>query len=1061
MSDGSARTDLPEQVPVQRAELRTFLITDIRGYTSFTAERGDEAAAKLAGKFARVAREVVKAREGIVLELRGDEAVCAFVSPRQALLAAIDFQDRLVEETVADPSLPLPAGIGLDAGEVVPIEGGYRGGALNLAARLCGIAKAGEILASPEVVHLAGKLDSITYVGRGATALKGIAVPVQVMKVVSDAQDHVAQLAPYAPRPFRPTRGHGPRWLPPALAGRRAIALAVAVVLVAVAVPLAISKMGEKGLEALAANSIGVIDPDNGRITSQIAVGLNPAQIAADGNATWVTNEVDNSVSKIDPRTNVELDHTDVGTSPSGIAVGFGAVWVANSLDGTVSRIDPQNDKVVDTFRVGNGPDGIAVGPDAIWVANLLDGAIVKINPARDRVVKTVSVGAGPTDLAVGAGAVWVALYQRNAVAKVDLATELVLPTIAVGNGPNAIDFGESGVWVANSLDDTVSRIAPASSTVIATVQVGSGPNGVAVGSEDVWVTDEYGQSVERIDPSTAAVAQRVVIGNRPEGIALGPSGLYVSVREGGEGHLGGVVTADEPFSIGLDPGKEWAGWAQEYVADGLVAFKKTDGIENELLVPDLATSLPQPTDAGTTYTFELRRGIRYSNGALLRPEDVPYTIERMFRLSSSLLTSGGFLSQIEGARSCLAHSEGCTLSSGIEANEQSYTVTFHLTHPDAAFLYQLALVYLVPTGTPLVPLEGPRFAPGTGPYMIGSYRVGKHDQATVLRLPRNPHFHEWSKAARPNGYPEEIVGLFQSSANQFDAQVDTRAVRAVEKGAADFAPVGGFFPYDPALFQEVNTRFSSLVHRYPQPGTVSLVLDPSRPPFDDIRARKALSYALDRDQIGRLTGSEPWCQFLPSGIPGYEPYCPYTVAGATIGGTSYHGPDLPKAADLVRRSRTRGQSVIVAWTNNGFPIPEVGEYVVSVLNDLGYRARLIWVPPTFQGVSRGNVMGAVGYAYDYPLASEFVPGIAGCSSGYLGSACDASLGQDMVRAKQLENSDLAAGNRLWARIDRRIVDHALLVPIYRYTFTLIVSSRVHNFQSGNGAVLKDQFWVN
>jgi len=143
MSDGSSGADRPDQAPGPRAELRTFLIADIRGYTLFTDQRGDEAAAKLAARFATVTREVVEALEGSVLELRGDEAMCVFISPRQALLAAIDLQDRLVEETMSDPLLPLPAGIGLDVGEVVPVEGGYRGAALNVAARLCGIARGG------------------------------------------------------------------------------------------------------------------------------------------------------------------------------------------------------------------------------------------------------------------------------------------------------------------------------------------------------------------------------------------------------------------------------------------------------------------------------------------------------------------------------------------------------------------------------------------------------------------------------------------------------------------------------------------------------------------------------------------------------------------------------------------------------------------------------------------------------------------------------------------------------------------------------------------------------
>ena len=78
-----------------------------------------------------------------------------FASTREAIRAALDLQQRFVEETLEQPELPLTVGIGLDAGETVQVQRGYRGGALNLAARLCGQARAGEILASREVTHLA------------------------------------------------------------------------------------------------------------------------------------------------------------------------------------------------------------------------------------------------------------------------------------------------------------------------------------------------------------------------------------------------------------------------------------------------------------------------------------------------------------------------------------------------------------------------------------------------------------------------------------------------------------------------------------------------------------------------------------------------------------------------------------------------------------------------------------------------------------------------------------------------------------------------------------------
>jgi len=132
---------------------------------------------------------------GSLVELRGDEALAVFDSARQALRGAADLQERFVGETVADPSLPLAVGIGLDAGEAVRVDGGYRGGALNLAARLCSLAGPGEVLVSPSVAHLARKVDGLDYVERGAVRLKGLEKPVDVVAVRPEREDAARELA--------------------------------------------------------------------------------------------------------------------------------------------------------------------------------------------------------------------------------------------------------------------------------------------------------------------------------------------------------------------------------------------------------------------------------------------------------------------------------------------------------------------------------------------------------------------------------------------------------------------------------------------------------------------------------------------------------------------------------------------------------------------------------------------------------------------------------------------------------------------------------------------------
>ena len=194
--------------------VHSFLIADVRGYTNYTVEHGDEQAAQLATRFASLARQVVAAHGGRVLEVRGDEALAVFTSSRHALRAAVALQTAFQQATAEDASLPLPVGIGVDAGEAVPVEEGYRGAALNLAARLCALAKAGETLASETVIGLARRVEGLVYEVCEPAVLKGFAEPVRFARVsatLPTADIAAGALREQAPAPDGVTRPAEPR----------------------------------------------------------------------------------------------------------------------------------------------------------------------------------------------------------------------------------------------------------------------------------------------------------------------------------------------------------------------------------------------------------------------------------------------------------------------------------------------------------------------------------------------------------------------------------------------------------------------------------------------------------------------------------------------------------------------------------------------------------------------------------------------------------------------------------------------------------------------------------
>jgi class 3 adenylate cyclase len=289
----------PEPPPVAppTTENRTFLIADIRGYTAYTRENGDEAGAELAGNFATVVREVVAAHEGFLLELRGDEALCVFVSARHALRAAVDLQQR-----VRALAWPRGIGIGLDAGEAIPVEGGYRGSALNLAARLCSLAGPGETIASETVIHLAAHLDGIRYIDPETVRVKGFE-PVRAVRIVSDRD--VPRRLRRSARRFRRRATSYPR-AHPAFTAAFVTTLAVAIVVAAVSLRLVSPPAATPRLDPLAPANLPLlafVDPRTGHLNATLPIRHPGGDGLFQDGSYWLTAFDPLTVNQIEPRT--------------------------------------------------------------------------------------------------------------------------------------------------------------------------------------------------------------------------------------------------------------------------------------------------------------------------------------------------------------------------------------------------------------------------------------------------------------------------------------------------------------------------------------------------------------------------------------------------------------------------------------------------------------------------------------------------------------------------------------------------------------------------------------
>jgi peptide/nickel transport system substrate-binding protein len=829
------------------------------------------------------------------------------------------------------------------------------------------------------------------------------------------------------------------------------------------AITLALSgslRASEDAGPAVRGNAVAAVDAVTGRVSSVVRLQSAPSAVAAGFGSLWAAEYRTNSIARVDPHGHV-VQTIVVGSGPSGVATGAGAVWVANSLDGTVSRIDPRTQTVVQTIDVAGAPAAIAVTSGAVWVAA---NDVSRLDARTGRVVARIAVAGHATALAVGAGSVWAGGSDGRTVARIDPHASAVTATIAVGGSPGALAFGAGGLWAANALDGTISRVDPASNRVATTIEVGASPIAIAAAGATIWVADDHRASLIALNPQRPAARRVIALAAHPGALATTAGRLWAAVRDTGASHRGGTLVLDNPASRfdSIDPAIQYNVLPAQLLGmtnDGLVSFNHVGGRAGTQLVADLATSLPSPADHRRSYTFHLRSGIRYSDGRLLRAGDLRRGIERLFRLNSP---GAIHYDAIVGAARCARDPAHCRLARGIVTDDRRATVTFKLTAPDPDFLYRLALPFAdaVPVGTPDHDV-GLHPVPATGPYRIAGYRPGHS-----LRLVRNPRFRQWSSAAQPDGYPDQIIwrlGIPQHA-----------GIAQVLAGAADWVlSIGQALPA-PHL-RDLQRRYPSQLHVNPLMQTDYMVLNVNVAPFNDVRVRRAVNYALDRRALSRLYGTggaQPTCQVLPPQMPGYARYCPYTLHPRRDG--AWLAPDLATARRLISASGTRGMKVVVWDTPEAGTFLEEGRATVDLLRRLGYRASLRLVPDATFARSGGNSSLHVpvvsgGWSADYPSPSSFIKLKLSCAAfkpatdntDNVGGFCDHAIDRQVAQAQRLQTAAPQRAAALWQRIERQLVDRAAWLPMVTPRTTDLVSRRAGNYQFHPlWGLLVDQLWV-
>src|SRR5438105_1693402 len=314
-------------------------------------------------------------------------------------------------------------------------------------------------------------------------------------------------------------------------------------------------------------------------------------------------------------------------------------------------------------------------------------------------------------------------------------------------------------------------------------------------------------------------------------------------------------------------------------------------------ILPGLATTIGTVTDGGKDYKFTLRKGLKYSNGQPVKASDFKNTIIRDFRLNSPGI---GFFSNIVGADACEGNPTKCSDISGIIVNDAAGTIEIKLKTPESDFEHVLSIPFtsVVPSSTPQKDTENPPPA-SNGPYYFASYNPSK---SFVLK--RNPYWKKGEIAGIPDGNPDKVVATM----------TDDQAQSAQLVASGQYMYDENILPTD--QLQHYKSKYGDQIKFFTTPSTYYFFMNFRLAPFNNLKARQAVNYAIDRQQLVNLRGGlgVPTWNFLPPSYPQYKKIQPYPY-------------NLAKAKALVKASGTAGQKVTVYTISDVAVDLSTGEY--------------------------------------------------------------------------------------------------------------------------------------
>ena len=285
-----------------------------------------------------------------------------------------------------------------------------------------------------------------------------------------------------------------------------------------------------------------------------------------------------------------------------------------------------------------------------------------------------------------------------------------------------------------------------------------------------------------------------------------------------------------------------------------LLTYKHAKGKEGTQVVPALAEKMPDISPDGKTYRLKLRPNMKYSDGTPIKASDFAYGIQRLFKADS-----GGsvFFDGIVGAKD-YADGKADTIS-GIKTDDNTGDITIELAEANGTFENVLALMFAapVPPSTPLDKEATNAPPPSSGPFMIT-----KVEAPRTLTMERNPNFKTVKDAGAEEVADASVDKIIVTENKNISAQVTD-----IEQNKVDFM----VDPVASDRLQEVKSRYGSRFRMEDSINTYYFWMNTQTAPFNDIKVRQAINYAVDPEALNRIFGGRlhPTQQILPPGMPG------------------------------------------------------------------------------------------------------------------------------------------------------------------------------------------------